>query len=330
MVLLENLQQFDIAVTDFFISLASGSLLLFFLLAALCAPFAAVTTESLYKLRRKVFYDKCALQMTQLATGLAVFLFSLMAATFIAILSIERPEFFLTPPPWEAIRDYVLPWLPPTSALVLILFYLLSWNLLKKVRWLHIPLGLLAALVCMGLLFAAFLLLGAFQEPVLTLFFQAAPQSAFMALWLDFLQSPTMWLGLGYAACFGFAACGALTQLWLIMRRAKADYGRDYYVFAMHYCARIALFFTLAATVLAGLIFWRLREFTPPVFSQPQDIGLILIAAGMPLSCCLLWFCICKSETPLRHKPGAFFALLFSVIALCAQLSLFFNAFPML
>ena len=61
MLLLENLQQFDIELSDFLITLAATGMLAFLLLAALCAPLLAVCTESAYAMRKKAFYDKCAL-----------------------------------------------------------------------------------------------------------------------------------------------------------------------------------------------------------------------------------------------------------------------------
>ena len=330
MLLLENLQQFDVELADFFTTLAATGLLLFLLLAALCAPFLAVITESVYVSRRKVFYDKCALQITQAGFGLSLLSFLIVGGGAFLLVFRQHPEVFQSPIQWEALLPYALPYAPPLAALLLLALYLITWNALKKLRFLHIGLGLLSALLCIDILLLGFLLLGTFQEPFLTLVLWTAPLSVFRALLLDFLNSPTMWLGAGYLFSFGLAACGCLSQLWLIIRRAKADYGRDYYVFAMHYCARIALFFTCAATALAGVIFWRLSQSIPPEFSQPQDPGILLIAGGLPLSCCLLWICITKSDTPLRHKPGAFFAFLFLLIALCAHLMLFFSTFPLM
>ena len=330
MLLLENLQQFDVELVDFFITLAATGLLLFLLLASLCAPLLAVATESAYKLRQKAFYDKCALQITQAGFGLGLLLLIVVGGSVAFLVCRQHPELLQSPPQWNALLPYILPYAPPLAALFLLALYLATWNALKKLRVLHIPLGLCAALLCLGILFTALLFLGALQEPFLTLIFWTAPVTVMQALLLDFLDSPTQWLGLAYLFTFGLAACGSLSQLWLIARRARADYGRDYYAFAMHYCARISLVFTLAASALAGGVFWRLRQSVPPELSQPQDPGILLIAAGLPLSCCLLWFCIIKSDTPLRHKPGAFFALLFLLIALCAHLMLFFSTFPLM
>lgn len=330
MVLLENLRQFDVELLDFFTSLAAMGLLLFLLLAALCSPFVATLTEIAYKTRKKVFYDKCALQISQAGFGLGASLFVVVGGCLAFFVCRQHPELLQWPPQWEALLPYLFPYAPPLAALLLFLFYLSSWNALKKLRSLHIPLGLLTALSCLGLLFISLLLLGTMQEPFLTLILWTAPLTVLQGLLLDFAENPLMWLSLVYAFVFGLAACGALSQLWLILRREKADYGRDYYVFAMHCCARIALIFTIMASFLAGNIFWVLRQSIPVDLAQSQDLGILLIAGGLPLSCCLLWLCIIKSDTPLRHKPGAFFACLFLFIALCAHLMLFFSTFPLL
>lgn len=330
MLLLENLQQFDIALSDFLVTLAATGMLAFLLLAALCAPLLAVATESAYAFRKKAFYDKCALQISQTGFGLALLGFVIVGGSASIVISRQRPELFQFPLQWDALMPYLLPYAPPLAALLLLTLYLCTWNALKKLRGPHIFLGLCAAVLCLAILAASFLALSSIQEPVISLIFWTAPLTVAQALLLDMLESPALCLGLAYALAFGLAACGSLAQLWLILRRNSADYGRDYYVFAMHYCARVSLLFTLLASALAGGVFWLMLQSVPPELSQPQDPGILLISGGLPLSCCLLWLCMIKSDTPLRHKPGAFFAFLFLLIALCAHLMLFFSTFPLI
>jgi hypothetical protein len=327
MLLLENLRQFDMGLADFFITLAATGLLLSLMLASLCAPLLAVVTESAYRLRQKSFYDKCAQQITQAGFGLGLLLFIVICVSASIIVYQRRPEFFQPSPQWDALLPYALPYSPSLTAMLLLILYLASWNLLKKLRILHIPLGLCTALLHLGIVFSAFLSVSALQEPFLILIFRTAPLTVLQAQLLDFLDSPIMWFCLAYLFSFGLAACASLSQLWMIARRAKADYGRDYYAFAIQYCARIALFFTLAASILAGGVFRLLLQSLPPELGQPQEPGMLILSAGAPLFCCLLWFFTIKSDTPLRHKPGAFFAFLFLLIALCAHLMLFFNSF---
>jgi hypothetical protein len=240
-----------------------------------------------------------------------------------AILLLYQQQLELSWPtlPWEPPAFF----LPPLAALLLLLLYIALWTPLKKCRFLHVFSGLLAALFSLLVLFAGLLLFSAELLPVRDL----SPLAFFQSLIPDFLTSPVFCALFSFLFCTGLASGGGLTQIWLLLRRNRADYGRDYYVFAMRYCARLALFFTLLAAALAGGTYWLLDSSVPRELSQNHDIGLMLIAFGLPLSCGLLWLSIVKSDTPLRHKPGACFACLFLLIALCAQLLLLANTFPL-
>jgi len=293
MLLLSTLHQFDIDPLFFFVLLATAGLTLFFALAALAAPLLGVVTESLYVFKHQSFYDKCALQITQAAFCMGLFIFFTLGAGLIYY--VYYVDYIAIPPLIKA---------PPLTGLLLLGVYWITWSALKQRRALHLLLGWAAALSMLGALFVFCGLLIAVDWP------------AFMAL---------IYVGL---LCTGLAAGAGLSQLWLIMRRFKADYGRDYYAFAMRYCARVALSFTLAAALIVCALLLLLRHAIPADLVQPLDIGVIAIAFGLPLSCCLLWFGIAKSDSPLRHKPGAFFACVFLFIALGAQLLMLLSAFP--
>ena len=292
MLLLSTLHQFDIDPLFFFVLLATAGLTLFFALAALAAPLLGVVTESLYVFKHQSFYDKCALQITQAAFCMGLFIFfTLGAGLFYYVYYVD---YIAIPPLIKA---------PSLTGLLLLGVYWITWSALKQRRALHLLLGWAAALSMLGALFVFCGLLIAVDWP------------AFMAL---------IYVGL---LCAGLAAGAGLSQLWLIMRRFKADYGRDYYAFAMRYCARVALASTLAATLAVGALLFLLRDFIPAQLMQRPDVGITLIAFGLPLSCCQLWLGIARSENPLRHKIGAFFACIFLFMALCAQLLILFSTF---
>lgn len=341
MLLLSSLQQFDVDPADFFIILGSAGLALFFILAALATPVLGVLTESIYVARRKVFYDKCAMQITQASFCIGLFILLTLAGAAAYLVFHLRPDLAgnalvpstpenagLLPQIWSMLGHMSF-FILPATGLFLQLLYLLSWGLLKKVRPAHLLLGWASALFMLALLFCALPLVANFQSPLLLVFLLNNPLPVFHSLLIDFFSSPLLPLMFGALLCTGLAAGTGFSQLWLIMRRFKADYGRDYYAFAMRYCARWALIFTLAATLLGCAAFQLLRTLTPVELTQPQDIGIAAIALGLPLCCCLLWLSISKSETPLRHKPGAFFACVFLFIALCAQLLILISTFPM-
>ena len=326
MLLLATLEQFDIQPADFFIVIATIGLVLYITLAVLCTPLVSVLTEMGYSIRKKAFLDKCAMQMAQSALVNAIFIMFALAAGAWLIISQTRPELLQPPVPWQP----VIMFSPAFAAVCLLLLYTATWQLLKKVRPLHVLLGLLAALLFLAVLFLGSLLAANVQQPSFFSILFDDPLAVLLALLKDFLTTPPMWAMVGYLFCAGVAFGMSLTQVWLMLRRARADYGRDYYAFAMQYCARIALVFTVLAAALVGAVYWLLRQSTPPELSQPHDPGILLIAAGLPLCCCLLWLVIAKSSMPMRHKPGAVFAFLFSYVALCAQLLMLMTTFPLI
>jgi len=324
MPLIGTLEQFDIQLLDFFIVLAASGLVLFLVLATLCTPLFGLMTECVYTVRRKAFHDKCALQISQSALAVGLFILIVLVGGAAAAVYQLQPELLEPPLVWRPLIFLS----PPLAALALLILYLASWRLLKKVRVLHVFFGLLPALLFLAVLFCGLLLLANMQQPMLFTLLWNDPLAVAIVLVEDFLQTPQLWALFGYLFCTGLAAGGALAQIWLILRRHKADYGRDYYTFAMHYCARFALAFTVFATGLAGGVYWLLRQSVPVELSQPHDPGILLIAAALPLCSCILWLVIGNSETPLRHKPGVFFACFFLYIALCAQILMLMTTFP--
>jgi hypothetical protein len=289
-------------------------------LSFLVGPLLGVATEGIALARRKSLHAKCALQISQAAFFCGLFALAATALSVIFLLGRYQPEMLRPPLLWQPLAVF----LPPLAALLLLLLHLALWEPLKKFRLPRLFFGLIAALFSLLLLFTGLLLVSAVLRA------QAVSLDAFFQVLVpDFFSSPVLWVLLAYLVCMGMASGSGLAQLWLLIRRRKADYGRDYYVFAMRYCALFALIFTLLATTCAGGIYWLLDRSTPCELSQTHDLGLMLIAWGLPLSCSLLWLGISKSDTPLRHKPGAFFACLFLLVALCAQLLLLANTFPL-
>lgn len=321
-----TLEQFDIQLADFLTMLSALGLLLMLVPAVLLTPGVAAVTESLTFQKHRAFYRKCARQISQVPFGLGLMLFTLIGTAAMIGLLQFRPELMEAEQVWRPLLIIAL----PLAAMFLLTLYVTTWKKLNKLKKLHLALGYMAALACLAVLFLFFLFLVSLQRPIEMDMLLVNPGVLLGALWAEYLASPSLWLLTVYLVFLGIAAGTGLSQLWLIMRRYKDDYGRDYYSFAMRYCARLALVFTLLSTITAGWLFWTLWQSMPSVFLQPQDRGVLLVAFGLPISCCILWLCIIKSETPMRHKPGAFFACLFLFISLCAQTLFYLSTFPML
>lgn len=327
MLLLSTLQQFDIQLTDFLTLLIAVGLLIFFAPAALTTPLVAVITESLTIKKHKAFYGKCARQMGQTSFGIGLLLVTILGVGSGIVLLQFHPDLLEPPLVWGPATILAVPLL----ALVLQSIYLGSFDKLKKAKPLHLLLGYLAAIVTLSILLFCFLFLGEIlQQSIPSMPLWDAPYDSLVRLLGLFVASPQAWLVSAYLFFLGIAVGAGISQLWLIVRRHIVDYGRDYYNFAMHYCARLSLCFTLLATAVAGVLFWLLWQSIPSEFRQPQDLGILIVSFGLPVSCCILWLCILKSDTPLRHKPGAFFACLFLFVALCAQILFYLSTYPMI
>jgi hypothetical protein len=322
--LLNLLQQFDVALADFLTVLATAGLGLFFMLAGMALPLLSVVTECVYVSTRKAFYDKCAMQTGQAAFASGMFIYMVVGFCLMFAFSVYMPEMLAPPLVWRPLIFLAV----PLAMLTLLGLYIMTWSPLKKARPLHIPLGFLAALAGLFIMLSGFLLLSYSQNPMLSALLWETPLLALQTLFDEFLLMPHQWLMMAFFLFTGLASGSGLSQLWLFMRRHRADYGRDYYAFAIRYCARAASLFCLAATAVGGWIFYRLFTATPAEFRQPPDMGVMVIAYGLPVVCCVLWFFIVKSDTPMRHKAGAFFAGLFHFIALCAQLVAVISTFP--
>ncbi len=139
-------------------------------------------------------------------------------------------------------------------------------------------------------------------------------------------RSVAAWLVWAWLVLLAPAAGIGLAQLRVLGRRAKDDFGRDYYAFALRACAKTASLSALIAAVLGGIAaILTVADF--PGSAAPREAGLppyvLWIAAGVLL--CLiaagLWFAVRRSATPLRHKVSLWLTplLLFAgMFCLCA------------
>lgn len=120
------------------------------------------------------------------------------------------------------------------------------------------------------------------------------------------------------------AACG---QVWVLFKRRRDDFGRDYYSFALKSCARVGRLSAIISLIPAFFAIWTL-SIQPLAATAASEAGLpvagvnalhanIWAAAGLllPLIAALLWTRVARSATPLRHKVAL---LLCPVLLLCS------------
>jgi hypothetical protein len=178
-------------------------------------------------------------------------------------------------------------------------------------------------LVIIGLLLFLYL-----PEPEISLLLDTDPAQALPGMFCSFALAADYRPAPLYLVCTGLAAAASLGRVWLIWRRNKADFGRDYYLFAMRRLSRAALTLVLAATASGIWLFFSLAAYTAPELRQPADPLLVLPATGLPLLCCILHLLPTLAENPMRHKTNAFAAAILLLAAFCAQLLLLFNSYP--
>lgn len=103
------------------------------------------------------------------------------------------------------------------------------------------------------------------------------------------------------------ASAGGLSLIWLVMRRNKDEYGRDYYTFAANWCGRWGSIGAWGALILFAIAHWLVTGWT----SFSSDIYPLEMLSGIPLGIsAVLWTAIALSKSPMRHKIGMVCALI--------------------
>ncbi|MEF2144401.1 MAG: hypothetical protein V3573_03060 [Desulfovibrionaceae bacterium] len=181
-------------------------------------------------------------------------------------------------------------------ALLLTLLYRLTWKGMRNNKALHLVLGGAAALAAVATIPAGVIIapefLAAFSSGI-------APEN--ITPTLPLADSPVWPFTLQYLI-LGLANGGGLGALYLIYRRHKDNYGRDYYNFALPFVVTGGVVFMFLQ--LAGPA-WLLLGMNPEARSAllASTLAPVLYAGvGAALLCCLLWLPVMRSATPLRFK----------------------------
>ena len=123
----------------------------------------------------------------------------------------------------------------------------------------------------------------------------------------------------------GLGVATAMCMCCSLIFRKRDDFGRDYYNFAIRQLSRWALgstVITLASGLGMALI---LRSLIAAHF----DLGLTDAALGALIyaSCCIFWWAIMRSLTPLRHKAGIWMSMIALLVAMLGHLIFVRNFF---
>jgi len=278
------------------------------LLAAAGLPLASAALLFSPPKRVKVFRDKFGQQTATLC----------LLAGFTALVCLGGTGVLLarTSPAiasfWFA---WPLPLAPLTAGLaltgLLALVYRAVWQALKHKRPVHAAIGVAATLAAwaQGYLFVSFfrhfatIVSAPAEDPALF----AAPSGSLT------------WMLLPLACCLTLALAGAIAGLYLIARRNKDDFGRDYYNYALKLACKWALFASLPSLALHS---WFIIQIWPAARELPIA-SLLLWSENAASVClvlaCLLWAVVLKAKNPLRLKFLCLCAAILIWLALTAM-----------
>ena len=263
--------------------------------AGLGAPIVAVLCEISSRTRKKVFLEKLAQQLS--AMGLLLQLLTFVVGGVCTVLLAQK---------LPALSAWALraqsPIAPVAGAMFLALLasamYRLTWKSARTARAAHVCIGLLAALAAIAATLGGVALLrsvavngmgeASLGLPLLEHFRFPAGSLAWP------LAAQSLALLAAYAGAFGL--------IHLILRRAKDDFGRDYYRYAPSVAAAWALAPMLAALALSGWLYAELPEITRFVVFHGVTAPLLAAAGTTALLACLLWLILARSQTPMRLK----------------------------
>ena len=285
-------------------------------MAALGSPAVAVLGEISAKLNKKVFFDKYGQQ-----TGsMGLILLALLIVIYGAGITISLSRFP------DLLQQSLTPASPFFTGTVLLaifavfgLIYFLAWKKMREAKPLHIAIGAVSALSAIAAVAIVTPAKLAFnlsqgtptQEALATVTAMSLPISAMYALLI-------------------LAAAAGLSLAYLVIRRNKDDFGRDYYNFSLRLAARWAVLPMIGFLACQGWLYSTLPE-----KMQTLILGtpLAYVWAGLSVfgaTLVAVWMIVARSESPLRLKGLAFLAVFLFWAMHALNATLFVNLMTML
>ncbi|MDO5536785.1 MAG: hypothetical protein Q4F72_04580 [Desulfovibrionaceae bacterium] len=187
------------------------------------------------------------------------------------------------------------------------------WRFLANHRGWHSLLAFLAGLNSLASIFA---ILGSLRMLVALELPNADQLSLGMLFNYTVFPSPLYYAAV-LAIPLAMAVPAAAGIIWLVIRRKKDDFGRDYYNTITRFVARWGAMAWLPVIVLlGGVVYFELKplldsgtEITPMTWAL---LGSRVVPAFLSWICLL---CVSRAALPMRFKPLAFLAFLLSMPA---------------
>lgn len=291
-----------------------GGIMTCLLLAMTGIPFLCLAGQRLAVARRSSFPDKLARQAATLAALAAVMLLAVSVAVITRMAQMQ-PDLLQGP--------FRIPLLAPPALLAGTALcagaYMFGWRHVRG-SILHRFTGLAAAIGGIETTVVTFALVRGLLLPGHPLPSVATPLATMNALLGAPLDS-LLWPVLGQAVFMAAGATGAFCLAWLLTRREKDDFGRDYYNYALGVCARWALGGTLCALPVAVYVLYRAATLVSPDLTVLPPLLPLAGTLVLPLAACGLWGTVIRSATPLRHKMAIVGALVLLMVAIGCEAS---------
>lgn len=175
------------------------------------------------------------------------------------------------------------------------------WKPLTNHRGIHAFLGFFAGL---NGTFALFVLLGALRLVTAVSLPNAAELSLYDLFNFQVIPSPLV-NAAALILPLGLAMPASAALIWLIVRRNKDDFGRDYYNTMLSWCGRWGMVAWGLVTILfLGTAFLELRPLLDqPNPIDPQTLALVAARVVLPLIICITMAAVGRSPLPMRLKP---------------------------
>ncbi len=298
-------------------------------LSLISLPIMSICGQILSLIRERSAYAKCAKQITLLAVYLAwiITLAGLVVAglrvspSILAL--INNPENATMGLPFAAylepikqsiyLQIHVYTATLLLAATILLSFFYARWSVWQEQR---------IVLQCLAIVSSCWYAMSLYATLCIYHADSAFSEGITHPLSLNAFLKPSLesniWNVVPYLLPLSFAFAGGLSCVWLIMRRKKDDFGRDYYAQMLPWCASWArntwLFFWMMMLVVTGLQWIELLQqenyLTNPEFLRSVGFMLMWLIPG------ILWAIVIKSTHPLRHKATLFLAFLFSICSI--------------
>jgi len=259
----------------------------------------------------KIFIDKFGQQAATFALLGGLWTFLVLVASLAAVR-------FLLPDTAAHLLGIPLPLCAVLGPVLLgglaFLSYRGMWQRLKTRKGLHAVVGLSATLLLWAALYGG---LAAMRTQILRL----PPAGADPAFLLPPGDS-LFWRLLAEGLALSLGLAGTFTASWLVWRRDKDDFGRDYYNFTMRLSARLGFAGHAAAVAAMGWLVMGLLPLAGELTGR-LSVALGLYGTGTLLTLACLGVVMIQ-ENVLRHKAflaTAFLAAVVALAGLCAGLA---------